>query len=176
MPKGRGVKKGERPKSYEAIERNQFQNLSPEERRRIAKLGVEARRKKKQEKMFLQKCMRELLGMRISNRRQKEILREMGIDDKDLSNETLLMVALFKKGITGDVGAISKIIEMMEKLDMMEKTGKMLQNNVVINLIPSGQTYEPNEEDEKEIWEAENEEWMDDEEDDDEWGNEVYNP
>ena len=96
-------------------------------------------------------------------------------NDKDLSNETLLMVALFKKGITGDVGAISKIIEMMEKLDMMEETGKMLQNNVVINLIPSGQTYEPNEEDEKEIWEAENDEWMDEEEDD-EWGNEVYTP
>ena len=64
---------------------------------------------------------------------------------------------------------------MMDRLDMYERTGKVT-NNVTINLVATGDTYEPNEKDEKEIWNAENgTDWMEDGEDDD-WGNEVYKP
>ena len=84
-----------------------------EERRRISQMGVEARKKKADEKKFLQKNLRELLKLKPSSRKQKEILREMGIEDADITNSMLLMTALFRKGLTGDVAAISKVVEMV---------------------------------------------------------------
>lgn len=152
---------------------NNLKNKSPEERRAIAQKGVEARAKKKNERMALQKCMRTLLQLNVTNDKQKQLLRQIGIEDSDLTNQTLLMVALFKKGTMGDVSAIKEIIEMIDKLDMLEHTGKVT-SNITINLVSKGDVYKPNEKDEQDIWNAENEsEWLE-EEDDDEWGNDVY--
>lgn len=152
---------------------NNLKNKSPEERRAIAQKGVEARAKKKNERMALQKCMRTLLNLNVTNEKQKQLLRQIGIEDSDLTNQTLLMVALFKKGTMGDVSAIKEIVEMIDKLDMLEHTGKVT-SNITINLVSKGDVYKPNEKDERDIWNAENEsEWLD-EEDDDEWGNDVY--
>lgn len=152
---------------------NNLKNKSPEERRAIAQKGVEARAKKKNERMALQKCMRTLLQLNVTNEKQKQLLRQIGIEDSDLTNQTLLMVALFKKGTMGDVSAIKEIIEMIDKLDMLEHTGKVT-SNITINLVSKGDVYKPNEKDEQDIWNAENEsEWLE-EEDDDEWGNDVY--
>ena len=96
---------------------------------------------------------------------------DFGFTDDELTNRSLLMVALFQKGLTGDVSAIKEIIDMMDKLDMFENTGK-ITSNVTINLVAKGETYQPNEADEQEIWDAEN--GTDLIEDDDEWGNDVY--
>ena len=46
-------------------------------------------------------------------------------------------------------------------------------SNVTINLVATGETYQPNEEDEQEIWEIENDS-IDDDTDDEDWGNEIY--
>lgn len=150
---------------------------SPEERKRIAMMGVEARRKKKEQNMALQNCMRQLLEMKTNSDKKKKVLRAFGFSDEDLTNRALLMVALFQKGLTGDVSAIKEITDMMDKLDMFENTGRVT-SNVTINLVAKGETYQPNEADEQEIWDAENNtDWMEEETDDDEeWGDEVYEP
>ncbi len=148
-----------------------MKDRTPEERHEIAMKGVEARRKKKERNMALQNCMRQLLEMKTNSDKKKQILRNFGFTDEELTNQSLLMVALFQKGLTGDVGAIKEITQMMDKLDMFKKTGK-IQNNVTINLVTQGESYTPTEEDEKEIWKAENtEDWM---EEDEEWGDEKY--
>lgn len=51
-----------------------------------------------------------------------------------------------------------------------------LTNNVTINLVPTGRTYQQNEADEQEIWEVENSIIDDDTDDlDDDWGeNDIY--
>lgn len=165
--KGREVKE-----SKNLIPLNQ---RTPEERSRIAKMGVEARRKKKMEKMALQNCMRSLLEMKTNSDKKKQVLRSFGFSDEELTNKTLLMVALFQKGLTGDVSAIKEITDMMDKLDMFEETGKTTSNNVTINLVTQGEQYKQNEKDEMEIWEAEQgNDWLK-EEDDEEWGNDIYN-
>ena len=148
---------------------------SPEERREIAMKGVEARKKKKEEKMVLQNCMRQLLEMKTNSDKKKQVLRAFGFKDEELTNRSLLMVALFQKGLKGDVSAIKEITDMMEKLEMFEQTGKMT-NNVTINLVATGEVYQPNEEDEKEIWEVENgTEWIDNKlEEEEEWGTDTY--
>ena len=84
-----------------------------------------------------------------------KVLRDFGFDDEDLTNKTILMVALFQKGLTGDVSAIREIITMMDKLDMFENTGE-LTNNVVINLLPVGESFTPSTEVEQEIRDVEN--------------------
>lgn len=164
------------------LEKYALQNRTPEERSRIAKMGVEARQRKKDEKMQLQKCMRELLNLEVNNPKSKEVLRKFGFKDDELNNKTLLMVALFQKGVQGDVSAIKETVNMMEKLDMFDDTGKM-QQNVIINLVPVGEQYTPNAEDEQEIWDVENNtDWMDKDDndewdadaEDDDWGEEVY--
>lgn len=151
---------------------------SPEERRRIAQMGVEARRRKKEQTMILQNCMRQLLDMKTNSDKKKQILRSFGFDDEDLTNSTLLMVALFQKGLTGDVSAIKEITTMMDKLDVYKQTGKVT-SNVTINLVAEGEVYQPSEQDEQEIWDVENsDDWLDEEEDDpwgEDWGDEVYN-
>lgn len=166
---------------------------SPEERRAIARKGIEARKanveKRKQEKrerMQIQKVMSVILGSEVSNEKQKKLLNSLGFEGEHLTNEMLLMVALFKKGLSGDVNAIRDVTEMMEKLDMYQNSGGEKQQQIVINLMPKGTGYKPTEEIEEQIQRAENgfplessveddSEWIT-EEDDEDWGNEVYDP
>ena len=165
--KGREVKEA----SENLIPMNQ---RTPEERKRISRMGVEARRKKKEQNMALQNCMRQLLEMKTNSDKKKQVLRSFGFTDEELTNRSLLMVALFQKGLTGDVSAIKEITDMMDKLDMFENRGK-ITSNVTINLVAKGETYQPNEADEQEIWDAENgTDWMEGNEDDEDWGNDIY--
>ena len=165
---------------------------SPEERRAIARKGIEARKanveKRKQEKrerMQIQKVMSVILGSEVSNEKQKKLLNSLGFEGEHLTNEMLLMVALFKKGLSGDVNAIRDVTEMMEKLDMYQNSGGEQKQQIVINLMPKGTGYKPSEEIEEQIQRAENglplESSMEDDsewitEDDEDWGNEVYDP
>ena len=173
-----------------------LRDRTPEERSRIARMGVEARRRKKKEKeaekkdeKMLQKSLRALLNMQCRKPEQKEIIRSFGFSAEETVNKTLLMITLFQKGLTGDVAAIREIVNMMDKLEISEKTGE-LSGSVTINLLPVGQSYVPNEEDEREIDEAQNFDPLNDEpempdedgwdidgyDDDEDWGEEVYRP
>ena len=133
------LKKGQAPPAYYAgaLEPYNFKNLSKEQMREITRKSAEARRRKRDEKMALQKSLKGLLSMDITNKKQKQILREMGIKDADLQNGMLLMVALMMKGIKGDVGAIKEIVNMMDRLDILEDSGKITQG-VNINLVSVG--------------------------------------
>lgn len=168
-------KKGQIPKPYADGKLINLKDRPEEERKAISRMGVEARRKNKEQKMQLQECMRQLLEMKTNKDKQKQVLRAFGFSDEELTNRSLLMVALFQKGLTGDVGAIKEITQMMDKLEMYKQTGRV-QNDVTINLVATGETYQPNEKDDKEIWDAENDDsWMDEAiEDDEEWGTDVY--
>lgn len=166
---------------------------SPEERRAIARKGIEVRKanveKRKQEKrerMQIQKVMSVILGSEVSNEKQKKLLNSLGFEGEHLTNEMLLMVALFKKGLSGDVNAIRDVTEMMEKLDLYQNSGGEQKQQIVINLMPKGTGYKPSEEIEEQIQRAENglplESSVEDdsgwitEDDDEDWGNEVYDP
>lgn len=158
MPKRKADRRRPDPRTDFTEQKKHLISLAdrtPEERSAIARKGVEARKKKKEEKMQLQRCMRALLMMKTKKPAQMKVLRDFGFDDEDLTNKTILMVALFQKGLTGDVSAIREIITMMDKLDMFENTGE-LTNNVVINLLPVGDTFTPSPEVEQEIRGVEN--------------------
>ena len=173
------LKKGQAPPAYYAgaLEPYNFKNLSKEQMREITRKSAEARRRKRDEKMALQKSLKGLLSMDITNKKQKQILREMGIKDADLQNGMLLMVALMMKGIKGDVGAIKEIVNMMDRLDILDDSGKITQG-VNINLVSvgneektskkkKGKQQEEQEEDD-DIWD------IDVNESDSDWGDDVF--
>lgn len=172
------LKKGQAPPAYYAgaLEPYNFKNLSKEQMREITRKSAEARRRKRDEKMALQKSLKGLLSMDITNKKQKQILREMGIKDADLQNGMLLMVALMMKGIKGDVGAIKEIVNMMDRLDILEDSGKITQG-VNINLVSIGNEEKVNkkkkgkqeeEQEEDDIWD------IDVNESDSDWGEDVF--
>lgn len=172
------LKKGQAPPAYYAgaLEPYNFKNLSKEQMREITRKSAEARRRKRDEKMALQKSLKGLLSMDITNKKQKQILREMGIKDADLQNGMLLMVALMMKGIKGDVGAIKEIVNMMDRLDILEDSGKITQG-VNINLVSVGNEEKVNkkkkgkqeeEQEEDDIWD------IDVNESDSDWGKDVF--
>lgn len=130
------AQKGKAPQAYidGKIEPYKLQNRSIEDRKRISQMGVQARKEKKEQRMALQRCMKDLLRMKLTSHKQREYLRSIGFKDEDLINQTLLMVSLFKKGTLGDVGAIKEIVNMMDRLDILKDTGKVTEG-VTINLI-----------------------------------------
>lgn len=171
-----GRRKGQKPDSCQQDNLISLGDRTPEERHEISMMGVEARRKKKEQNMALQNCMRQLLEMKTNKDKQKQILRDFGFTDEELTNRSLLMVALFQKGLTGDVSAIREIVDMMDKLDMFKNTGK-ITSNVTINLVPHGEQYEISDQDEQEIWKSENNtDWIecDSDSDTDDWGTDIY--
>lgn len=146
---------------------------TPEERAMIVRKSVEARKKKKYENMQLQKCMSALLSNGVVDKDQKKVLKSVGFDEKDFCNNgALLMTVLFKKGLSGDVSAIGKIVEMMDKLDLYHDTGS-LQGDVTINLVPTGVLFEMSEKQKQEIEKATEEKWIN-EDAMLEWGDDVY--
>lgn len=188
-----GKRKGQAPVTYldGTLDKYNLKNRTPEERKAFAKKAAETKRKNKQEKLALQKVMRTLLSMRVSSDKQKQVLKQIGFEDAELTNKTLLMTALFKKGLTGDVSAIKEITDMMDKLELFESGKDVRQQPVIINLVPTGEPTPITEQDEKDIWKAENgipltdtksmEEWNTDDSEiwneevnEDDWGNEVY--
>ena len=179
------AEKNGKQKASEAPKNKGYQNLknlkdrTPEERKRISQMGVETRARNKKRRMMLQDLLRELLEMKVSDKKQEEILKRYGFStDTQLSNASLLMVALFRKGLTGDVSAIREITGMMDKLDLFEAGKETNSQTITINLVPVGEQYQPTEQDAEDIWKAENgifdenkenEEW-----ETDDWGEETY--
>lgn len=182
------AEKNGKQKASEAPKNKGYQNLknlkdrTPEERKRISQMGVETRARNKRRRMMLQDLLRELLEMKVSDKKQEEILKRYGFStDTELSNASLLMVALFRKGLTGDVSAIREITAMMDKLDLFEAGKETNSQTVTINLVPVGEQYHPTEQDAEDIWKAENGIFDENEEDDeneewetDDWGEETY--
>ena len=161
-----------------AVKRNGFQNKTKEEMQEIVRKSHEVRKQNKERKMALQECMRTLLSLKPRSREQREILEKFGFQDEEISNRALLMTALFQKGIHGDVAAIKEIVDMMEKLDMFQETGRV-QGNVYINITPTGEVYTPDKNIEQEIQKVENGEYLQDdvleEWDTESWGEDIYN-
>lgn len=171
------------PENYKRGEFDKYnlRNRSDEDRKRISQMGVEARRRNREireRQMSLQQCMKVLLSLPVSSPQQREVLKKFGFEDDEMINETLLMAALFQKGTRGDVQAISQIVDMMDRLDIYNQDKKITQG-VTINLIQTGQQFNPDnlsEQEKKDIFDAENGiiDIEAEEELEEEWGNDIY--
>ena len=92
----------------EARNRNAITKEDASEKGKIgAKKSLETRRKKKK----LKEALTALMELQVSER-NKQSMRALGIDDKDMNNQMLVAVAAFQKAIKGDVRAMEFIRDM----------------------------------------------------------------
>ena len=92
----------------EARTRNAITKEDASEKGKIgAKKSLETRRKKKK----LKEALTALMELPVSER-NKQSMRALGIDDKDMNNQMLIAVAAFQKAIKGDVRAMEFIRDM----------------------------------------------------------------
>ena len=92
----------------EARNRNAITKEDASEKGKIgAKKSLQTRRKKKK----LKEALTALMELPVSER-NKQSMRALGIDDKDMNNQMLIAVAAFQKAIKGDVRAMEFIRDM----------------------------------------------------------------
>lgn len=92
----------------EARTRNAITKYDASEKGKIgAKKSLDTRRKKKK----LKEALTALMELPVSER-NKQSMRAIGIDDKDMNNQMLVAVAAFQKAIKGDVRAMEFIRDM----------------------------------------------------------------
>ena len=82
---------------------------SQQERTEIARKGQEASTKAKKEKKLIKDSIELLLGLPIKSNKTKEQLRELGIDESEMNNQTAMVIAIYQKAIKGDVNAFNTL-------------------------------------------------------------------
>ena len=84
--------------------------LSPEEARKNGSKGGKASVRARKEKKRLKEYMQLILSMPVVDSDRRESLGKLGIQERDMDNQMLLMAALYNRAVeTGDVQAIKEI-------------------------------------------------------------------
>lgn len=98
------------------------QNLTPftseQSREEAVKNGRKGGKKSgevRRERKKFKEDMELLLSVDVKDPDMKKVLTAFGIDKKDMSNQKLLLVGLFKSAVNGNVQAFNKIQEMVEQ-------------------------------------------------------------
>lgn len=90
----------------------------PEEAREIARQGGIKSGIVRRQKQTMRTCMQMLLELPASDRKKSSLLKKMGIEDEEISNRMLMMLALWEKACEGDVPAAKEIRAIMGELDI----------------------------------------------------------
>lgn len=152
------LRKGQASESYKQgnLDAHNFKN----DRKRASECGKkgivkshEARARNKK----LRENLQALLELDVKNPKYIEAMQAIGVDSGDMTNQTLLMVALMKKGFSGDVAAIRQISDMMETLGIAEDRPDA---GVVINVYPRAKRPDPEpQQDDSDVWDDEEDGW-----------------
>lgn len=105
------VKKKPHPNSLKALEPTQFNNLTPERRREVARMGAEATNAKKKKRKTFREII-EMLGTRDATASEKEKFLQMfpGADPDEITKDVMLIASLYNQGIgRGNVKAAAMI-------------------------------------------------------------------
>lgn len=127
-----GLKKGQAPTSFKEgkLQAKDFRTRTKEEMKEITAKAVENRVKKNKARKEMREQLKELMKMDLADKKAIQTLKQdFGLEDEDICNQMLLMVALFKKGLEGDVQAIKQIDDMVNGTE-----GKNENQPIVINI------------------------------------------
>lgn len=86
---------------------NNIENLKPlstEKAREIGRKGGIASGKAKKQRKNMKEALNMLLSLDVKSSKAREQLRQLGIEDEDMTNEMAMMVAMFTKAMKGDRG------------------------------------------------------------------------
>ena len=114
------------------------QNLQPVQSEKEAKIkgrngGIksgETRRKRKQAR----ECMELILSLKTKSDKQKQLMSNLGIKDKDQQNIMSLMASMYARAVTtGDPNAVRSVLAIAGELD--EKQEADLKPEININIM-----------------------------------------
>ena len=91
--------------------------------RRGGKASGEARRKKK----AIKETINLMLEMPVFNEKMKKQMKELGFIDEELTNQTALVLALYKRALTGDVMAFNTLAD---------RSGEIVKQKVETTQVP----------------------------------------
>ena len=110
------LKKGQPSEAYKQgkLQAKDLRSRTPEERREIARKGALVRTEKVRARKAMKEQLDILLSLDVKSSKDRQKMKEMGIDPEDMNNQTLMLMSLFKKGVLmGDVQAIKQICEIV---------------------------------------------------------------
>ena len=98
-----------------------FNKRTPRERREISIKGANATNEQKRQRKAMREQMEMLLKLPPINAQAKQKIKELGIDEKEIDNQMLLMVAIFNKAMKGDIQAVNVVRELIgERIQQAE--------------------------------------------------------
>ena len=82
------------------------------ERKEISTKGANATNEQKRQRKAMREQMEMLLKLPPINAQAKQKIKELGIDEKEIDNQMLLMVTIFNKAMKGDIQAVNVVREL----------------------------------------------------------------
>lgn len=89
------------------------ENTTPEQRRERAKKGAKKRSEAIKKRKQMKEALDILLRMPVTDKKTAEQMKEMGIADDELNNQTLMLVATVKQAQKGNMRAVEYIAQML---------------------------------------------------------------
>lgn len=94
---------------------------SPSELREMCSKGGKKSGEVRRERKVMREQMEMLLKLPPINAQAKQKIKELGIDEKEIDNQMLLMVTIFNKAIKGDIQAVNVVRELIgERIQQAE--------------------------------------------------------
>ena len=88
---------------------------TPEERRQIAASGGRASGVSRRRKKSLKVTMRAILDLPVVTREDFAMLSELGVDQEDYNNQTVMLAGLFRSAANGNVKAVREIRSILQE-------------------------------------------------------------
>lgn len=94
---------------------------TPSELREMCSKGGKKSGQVRRERKAMREQMEMLLKLPPINAQAKQKIKELGIDEKEIDNQMLLMVTIFNKAMKGDIQAVNVVRELIgERIQQAE--------------------------------------------------------
>lgn len=94
---------------------------TPSELREMCSKGGKKSGEVRRERKAMREQMEMLLKLPPINAQAKQKIKELGIDEKEIDNQMLLMVTIFNKAVKGDIQAVNVVRELIgERIQQAE--------------------------------------------------------
>lgn len=86
-----------------------FNQITEEEQKKIASMGGKASVKARRKKKMIKDNLEYLLSLPVKDSKTKAVLKALGIEDEEMTNQMAMTIAMYKQSLKGDVSAFNSI-------------------------------------------------------------------
>ena len=104
-----------------------IEHLSHEEAKRRGSMGGKASGEARKKKKAIKDTINLMLEMPVFNEKMKKQMQDLGFVDEELTNQTALVLALYKRALSGDVMAFNTLAD---------RSGEIVKQKVETTQVP----------------------------------------